>query len=289
MRPPGLGWAAPATLFFAVFAIIPLIVMAWLSFTTWSGIGSPAFVGSENWERLVADPAFQQILWITVVITLAAILVQTPISLLLGVWAAGGGRTRAIVSAICFVPLLLSSAAIAVLWRGLLDPNFGIPGELSDLFGGSGNVFASQWSAIIVLTFVSAWQYAPFHTLIFQGGARAIPAVLYQAAEIDGAGKVRQFFSITLPQLRNSLITSLILGVVGSLTTFDTILILTRGGPGGATTNTAYFMYTTGFLSFDFGMGSAAATVLVIAASLISFFLVRSTGYDRMTSEKEGV
>lgn len=289
LRPPGIGWAVPALVFFAAFALVPLVVMVWLSFTRWSGIGSPAFVGLDNWGRLWDDPTFRQSIWITFVITGAAILVQTPVSLLLGVWAAGPGRTRAIVSAICFVPLLLSSAAIAVLWRGLLDPNFGIPAEWTAVFGGSGNVFQNQWSAIAVLTFVSAWQYAPFHTLIFQGGARAVPRVLYQAAELDGAGRMRQFFSVTLPQLRNALITSLVLGVVGSLTTFDTILILTRGGPGGGTTNTAFFMYTTGFLSFDFGTGSAAATVLVIVASAISFVLVRSTGYDRMRSEQEGI
>lgn len=289
LRPPGPGWAIPALAFFAVFAIAPLVVMVWLSFTHWSGLGSPSFVGLGNWNQLIHDPIFQQSIWITFAITVAAIAVQTPVSLLLGVWAAGPGRSRAVVSAICFVPLLLSSASIAVLWRGLLDPNFGIPAQWTAIFGGSGNVFSEQWSAIAVLTFVSAWQFAPFHTLIFQGGARAVPPVLYQAAELDGAGRVRQFFSITLPQLRNSLITSLVLGVVGSLTTFDTILILTRGGPGGSTTNTAFFMYQTGFLSFDFGTGSAAATVLVAVASVVSFALVRSTGYDRMRSEQEGI
>ena len=106
-----------------------------------------------------------------------------------------------------------------------------------------------------MLTFVGMWQWTPFHTLIYQGGARAIPEVLYQAAAIDGAGRVRMFFHITLPQLRNTMITSIVLMVVGGLTTFDTILILTQGHPGISTTSTSYYMYMKGFAEFQFGAG----------------------------------
>lgn len=103
-----------------------------------------------------------------------------------------------------------------------------------------------------MLVLVSAWQFTPLHALIYQGATRAIPEVLYQAAAIDGAGTVRQFFHITLPQLRNSIITSVILMVVGGLTTFDTVLILTQGGPGTDTAITAYYMYQKAFKGFDF-------------------------------------
>jgi xylobiose transport system permease protein len=143
--------------------------------------------------------------------------------------------------------------------------------------------------AIAVLTFVGTWQFTPFHTLIYQGAARAVPDVLYQAAQIDGAGRVRQFFAITLPQLKNAAITSMILMVVGGLTTFDTVLILTQGGPGTDTTITAFYMYQKAFKGFDFGTGSAIALVLVIAATLVSLVVVRVSGYDQMRSEMEGV
>lgn len=191
-------------------------------------------------------------------------------------------------SAICFVPLLLSSAAISVLWRALIDPNFGIPGELPWLFG-NGNLLGSQAGAIGVLTFVGGWQFIPFHTLIYQGAARAIPPVLYQAAQIDGAGTVRSFFNVTIPQLRNSMITSLVLMLVGGLTAFDTVLILTAGGPGTASTNTAYYMYQKAFLGFDFGTASAIALVLAVVATTISLVVVRATGYDKMRSTQEGL
>ncbi|MBA2946005.1 carbohydrate ABC transporter permease [Streptomyces himalayensis] len=285
---PGIAWAAPAAVFFVLFAIVPLVLVAVLSFMSWNGIGSPQFVGSDNWTKLFDDPVLVKSLWLSVLITVLGVLVQTPLSIVLGAWAAGQQRNRAVLSAIFFVPLLLSATAVSVLWRALLDPNFGVPAQAKWLFG-DGNLLGMQSGAIGVLVFVGAWQYVPFHTLIYQGAARAIPKVLYQAAEIDGAGRVRQFFHITLPQLRNTMITSGIIMVVGGLTTFDTVLILTQGGPGTDTTISAYYMYQKAFKGFDFGVGSAVALVLVVVATVISLVMVRLSGYDKMRSAMEGL
>ncbi len=285
---PGFGWALPATLFFALFALAPLIMVAVLSFMSWNGLGSPQFVGTDNWERILDDPVMIKSIWLTLLLTALGVAIQTPLSIVLGVWAAGHQRNRAVLSAIYFIPLLLSSTAVSVLWRALLDPNFGIPARMTWLFG-DGNLFGEQASAIGVLAFVSTWQFTPFHTLIYQGAARAIPPVLYQAAEIDGAGRYRQFFHITLPQLRNSIVTSMILMIVGGLTTFETVLILTQGGPGTDTTISAYYMYQKAFKGFDFGAGSAIALCLVVAATVVSLIVVRVSGYDKMRSDMEGV
>ncbi|MFF7987165.1 carbohydrate ABC transporter permease [Streptomyces sp. NPDC007901] len=285
---PGFVWAVPATVFFLLFAILPLVLVAVLSFTSWDGITSPHFNGLANWTKLIHDPVMAQSVWLTLVLTVLGVVTQTPISILLGVWAAGPQRNRAVLSAIFFVPLLLSATAVSVVWRALLDPNFGIPGQLPWLFG-NGNLLGSQAGSIAVLTFVGMWQFTPLHALLYQGGARAIPQVLYQAAAIDGAGTVRQFFHITLPQLRNTMITSMILMVVGGLTTFDTVLILTQGGPGTDTTVSAYYMYEQGFKEYDFGAGSAIALVLVVVATLISLAVVRLSGYDKMRSTAEGI
>ncbi|MEZ0067584.1 xylobiose transport system permease protein [Streptacidiphilus sp. MAP12-20] len=285
---PGFAWAVPATVFFLLFAILPLVLVAVLSFTSWDGISSPHFNGLANWTKLINDPVMTQSIWLTLLLTALGVVTQTPVSILLGVWAAGHQRNRAVLSAIFFVPLLLSATAVSVLWRALLDPNFGIPGQLPWLFG-NGNLLGSQAGSIAVLTFVGMWQFTPLHALLYQGGARAVPQVLYQAAAIDGAGTVRQFFHITLPQLRNTMITSMILMVVGGLTTFDTVLILTQGGPGTDTTVSAYYMYQQGFKEFDFGAGSAIALVLVVVATLISLAVVRLSGYDKMRSTAEGI
>ncbi|WP_328718812.1 sugar ABC transporter permease [Streptomyces sp. NBC_00247] len=285
---PGFAWAAPAAVFFGLFAIVPLFLVVALSFASWNGLSDPEFTGLDNWKKLFDDPILIKSLWLSVLLTFLGVAVQTPLSILLGVWAAGHQRNRAVLSAIYFVPLLLSATAVSVLWRAVLDPNFGVPAQAEWLFG-DGNLFGQQASAIGVLIFVSTWQFTPLHTLIYQGAARSVPRVLYQAAEIDGAGRYRQFFHITLPQLRNSVVTSMILMVVGGLTTFDTVLILTQGGPGTDTTISAYYMYQKAFKTFDYGTASAIGVMLILVATVISLVMVRLTGYDKMNSTMEGM
>ncbi|MEA9984260.1 sugar ABC transporter permease [Subtercola sp. RTI3] len=287
-RPSSL-WIVPGTIFFGLFAVVPLIGVAYLSFTSWNGLGTPQFTGLDNWTRLFADPVMPQAIGITLVLLVGTIVVQAPLSLLLGVWAAGLQRNRAILSAIYFLPLLLSSAAAAIMWKQLLDPNFGVPGQLAKIFGGDGSFLGTPTGAIAALIIVSSWQFIPFHTLIYQGAARAISPTLYQAASIDGAGLVRSFFSITLPQLKNTMVTSTVLMVVGGLTAFDLVLILTQGGPGTDTTTLPYLMYKDAFKSFDMGYGSAIALLLVIVATAVSIAMVKFSGYDKMTSTQEGL
>ncbi|WP_226967031.1 carbohydrate ABC transporter permease [Streptomyces phaeolivaceus] len=277
---PHAAWALPGVLFFTFFAVVPMALALYLSFTSWDGLGDPVPVGLDNWRKLLDDPRMTQSLWLTVVLTAASWVFQTVIALLLGVWAAGRQRNRAVLSAIFFVPFLLSSTAIAILFYALLDPNFGIIQR---------DTLGSQSGAFLAIVFVGGWQFIPFHTLIYQGGARQIPDVLYQAAAIDGAGRYRQFFSITLPQLRHTITTSTVLMVVGSLTYFETVLILTKGGPGTDTAILPYLMYEAGFKTYDFGYASAIASSLVIAATGLSLVLVRLTGFGTMRSTREGM
>ncbi|MFE9614028.1 carbohydrate ABC transporter permease [Streptomyces sp. NPDC006012] len=270
----------PGVLFFAFFALAPMVLACYLSFTTWNGLGDPRPAGLANWRKLLGDDRLTQSLTVTVWLTLASWAFQTVVAVLLGVWAAGRQRNRAVLSAVFFVPFLLSSTAISLLYYALLDPNFGIVRK--DTLGSTGGAF---WAIV----FVGGWQFIPFHTLIYQGGARQIPEVLYQAAAIDGAGRYRRFFSITLPQLRNVATTSGVLMVVGSLTYFETVLILTQGGPGTDTAILPYLMYEAGFKSYDFGYASAVATFLVVAATALSLLLVRLSGFGTMRSTREGM
>lgn len=280
MGRPHAAWALPAVLFFAFFAIVPMALAFYLSFTKWDGLTDPQPVGFDNWQRLLDDPRLTQSLTLTILLTVTSWLFQTVVALLLGVWAAGPQRNRAILSAIYFTPLLLSSTAVAILFYALLDPNFGIIQK--DTLGSTNGAF-------LAIVFVGGWQFMPLHTLIYQGGARQIPAVLYQAAAIDGAGRYRQFFSITLPQLRHTITTSSVLIIVGSLTYFETVLILTKGGPGTDTAILPYLMYEAGFRNYDFGYASAIASFLVLVATGLSLLLVRLTGFGRMRSTREGM
>ncbi|MGE5288005.1 MAG: carbohydrate ABC transporter permease [Micromonosporaceae bacterium] len=279
----------PAVLFFLFFAVVPLGLVLYLSFTKWDGLASPEVIGLGNWSHLFSDPQMRQSAALSLALTAVTWLFQTPVSLLLGVWAAGRQRTRAVLSAIFFIPLVLSSAAIAVLWHALLDPNFGIVKQVGPWLGIGGDPLGSSTGAFFAVVFVTGWQFIPLHALIYQGGARQIPSVLYEAATIDGAGRYRQFFRITLPQLRHTITTSSVIMVVGSLTYFDTVLILTNGGPGTATSIVPYLMYKTGFLAFDLGYASTIAAALVVVATLVGLLLVRVTGFGTMRSTREGL
>lgn len=286
---PGVVWAVPGLVFFALFAIVPMLGVAYLSLTDWNGLGSPQFIGLDNWRRFADDPQIVQAVVLTLVLLAGNVAVQLPVSVLLGVWAAGHQRNRAVLSAIFFLPLLLSTAATAIMWRQLLDPNFGVPAQLAGVFGGDGNFVGTSRGAMIALVVVTSWQFVPFHSLLFQGAARAIPHTLYQAAMIDGAGRVRSFFSITLPQLKNTLVTSGTLMVVGGLTAFDVVLVLTNGGPGTDTTILPFRMYREAFQTYDYGYGSAIALLLLVVATVVSLLLTRLSGYDKMQSTQEGV
>lgn len=286
---PSVAWAVPAIVFFGLFAIVPMALAVYLSFTSWDGLTSPTPIGFDNWTRLLNDPEFRQAGWLSLLLTVISWAFQTPIALMLGVWAAGRQRNRAVLSAVFFVPLLLSTTAIAVLFHALLDPNFGVIKEIGPWLGIDPNILGSSTGALLTVAFVGGWQFMPFHTLIYQGGTRQIPQVLYQAASIDGAGPVRQFFSITLPQLRNTVTTSSVLMIVGSLTYFDTVLIMTRGGPGTDTTIVPYLMYRTGFQTYDLGYASAIATALVVVATALSLLMVKFSGFGSMRSTREGM
>ena len=284
---PGVAWAVPGLLFFLVFAVAPMVGVVYLSFTHWDGLNPPQFTGMENWSRFFGDSQVWQSTVVTGALLIGNIVVQAPVSILLGVWAAGPQRNRAVLSALFFLPLLLSTAATAVMWRQLLDPNFGLPSKFEWLFGS--DPMGTQQGAIACLVLVTTWQFVPFHSLLYQGAARAIPHTLYQAASIDGAGRVRQFVHITLPQLRNTMITSTIFMVVGGLTAFDIVLQLTNGGPGTHTSTLPFSMYQTAFRTYDYGYASAIASFLLLLATAASVLLTKLSGYDKMTSTMEGL
>jgi raffinose/stachyose/melibiose transport system permease protein len=287
-RQPSLSWLAlPALAFFVIFGIVPLVGVLLLSFTTWDGIGTIQPSGLTSWRAVLSDPGLPHALRVTFLIMALSWLFQTPISILLGVFLAGRQRYRSFMSVFLFIPLLLSSAAIAITYKALLDPNFGLGAGLHMDF------LSQDWLgqpnlAIATVVFVVSWQFIPFHSLIYQGAVRQIPESMYEAAQIDGAGRVRQFFSITLPQLKYTIITSSTLMVVGSVTFFDIIFVLTQGGPADATTNLAMAMYKRGFQANLMGEASAIAVIIVLLGLALALLLRRLGGRDTTASQLEG-
>jgi raffinose/stachyose/melibiose transport system permease protein len=266
--------------------VIPLLGVLALSFAEWDGIGPIRPAGFDSWRQVLTDPGLPHTLWVTFEVMALTWLVQTPMSLLIGTFLAGHQRYREVLAVLYFIPLLLSSAAIAITYKALLDPNFGLGASLNL------PILAQDWLgrpglAMGVVIFVVSWQFIPFHALIYQGGVRQIPVSMYEAALIDGAGKVRQFFSITLPQLKYTIITSSTLMVVGSLTFFDLIFVLTEGGPGDATRVLALDMYKRGFQANLMGPASAIAVILVLVGLGLAL-LLRRIGGSTTASQLEG-
>jgi xylobiose transport system permease protein len=287
---PGFGWAAPAVVFFGVFALLPMLAVIYLSFTAYDGLNPPVWVGLQNWQQLGGDQVFLDSLRLSGTLTLLSWVFQTAIALPLGVYLAAQSRGRAVLAAVFFVPVLMSGAAIAVLWGTLFDPNFGLASVLGPLVGvADGNIIGDPSLALYAVLFVISWQFMPFHTLLYQGAARGIPESLYEAATLDGAGRWRQFRSITVPQLRATIITSSVHIVVGSLTYFEIVLILTNGGPGTATRILPLHMYIEGFRGFQMGYASALAVVLLVIGTALSLVITRVTGFRQMASQREGL
>ncbi|WP_141847125.1 carbohydrate ABC transporter permease [Humibacillus xanthopallidus] len=283
-----LAWlAVPALVFFIAFGVIPLIGVLALSFTTWDGIGEVIPSGLDSWRATLTNPGLPHAMWVTFQVMVLSWLFQTPMSILLGVFLAGAQKYRALYSVLYFIPLLLSSAAIAITFKALLDPNFGLGTGLALPFLNQ-DWLGEPTLALGVVVFVVSWQYIPFHSLIYQGAVRQIPTSMYEAAQIDGAGRIRQFFSITLPQLKNTIITSSTLMVVGSLTFFDLIYVLTAGGPGDATRVLALEMYKTGFQGNLMGPASCIAVILVVVGLLLALLFRRIGGGDETSSQLEG-
>ena len=280
--------AIPAVVFFGAFGALPLVGVGVLSFARWDGIGSIGSAGFSNWSSVLTDATTWRSLGLTFLILVASWLIQTPLALLIGTFTAGNQRYRAVLAVLYFLPLLLSAAAISIAYKALLDPNFGLAAGLG-IPALAQNWLGDPQLVLLVVLFVLSWQYIPFHALIYQGGVRQIPRSIYEAAEIDGAGRLRAFFSITLPQLKYTIITSSTLMVVGSLTAFDMIFVLTGGGPGDATRVLALDMYLRGFRANQMGPASAIAVILVLLGLGLALLLQRLGGRESAASQLDGL
>jgi len=267
----------PALFMFVAFGVIPLLGVLGLSFTTWDTLGVIQPSGFDSWREVLTDPGLPHALWVTFEIMVLSWLFQTPVSILIGVFLAGNQRYREFLAVLYFIPLLLSAAAIAITYKALLDPNFGLGAGLG-LGVLQQNWLGESGLALATVVFVVSWQFIPFHSLIYQGAVRQIPVSMYDAAQLDGAGRVRQFFSITLPQIKYTVITSSTLMVVRSLTFFDLIFVLTEGGPSDATRSLALDMYKTGFQANLMGPACAIACILVVIGLVLALLLRRLGG-----------
>lgn len=274
-----LTWLVlPALAIFTAFGVIPLIGVLLLSFTSWNGIGEITPIGFENWVSVLTDPGLVHSLGVTFLIMALSWLVQTPMSILVGVFIAGQQRYRTVLAVLYFTPLLLSSAAIAITYKALLDPNFGLGASLGI------PLLVQNWLgdpvlAIATVVFVVSWQFIPFHSLIYQGAVRQIPASLYEAARIDGADAGQIVRYVKLPLVRPAIVLTTVFTIIGTLQLFAEPLVLR---PVSTAINTSYTpnlaAYTQAFVNNNYSLAAAQSVILAVAACVLSFGFLRLVG-----------
>ena len=272
---------APAVGLLAIFLLYPLLSSLRLSLVDWSGLGNHSrFVGFANWRALAHDTVFWQSLWNNVLLAAASVVIELPISLALAVLLEKAGRGSRILKILYFLPLLMSSVAIGVLFKNVYDPNFG-PLNVALRAMGLGS-FAQDWLGDTHLSLASTiavicWQNVPFYMILFLAGLSSMAAELHEAARLDGASEWTIFWRIKLPHLQGAIRTAVLLSVLGSLRYFDLIYVMTGGGPEGSSELMATYMYRTVFSSFQLGYGSTIGSAMFIIVSLVAAVALRMT------------
>lgn len=269
----GVPYIVPSLLILAVVMVIPIVMSLYYSFTSYSVLGSPSWIGTDNYSRLLSDSAFRQAMWVTVIYTLGAVPLQTIGALLIAEAVARRFRNRfgAIVRSVMFVPVVSSLVVTAVVWRAIVGADQGLVNATLQMLGlAQVNFLGQPGLALTVVVLVTVWKNVGYFLVIYYAGIMAIPNELYEASAIDGASRRQQLMNITVPSLRPVTLLVVILGTIWSFQVFDLVYVMTGGGPGGATTTIVMRLYQAGFENFQMGYASAMAMVLFVLVVIIA-------------------
>ncbi len=276
----GILFLLPYLVLWVLFAIVPVIYGFYISLHKWNPMGASPFVGLDNYVQLFANLRFLSALKNTFIYAAWAI----PLILALGLAFAlllKRGKVRGIgfIEGALFFPYLLNVSVVGIVWDFLLDPNVGIiPYYLREIGLPAPNFLNNPYLVLPTIAFVSAWWLCGYRMVVFRAGLNAIPDELYESSSLDGAGPIRQFFAITLPLMKPSILFAAILTLVAGLCMLGQVLIMTDGGPGTASEVLALFMYRTAFESFNFGQAAAVGFILFIIVFMISMVLIKVFG-----------
>ncbi|MHB1845190.1 MAG: carbohydrate ABC transporter permease [Deltaproteobacteria bacterium] len=263
---------------FCVVVLYPVAQSVRYSFTSWNGVTAPTWIGLENYIQIWVNPVMREGLANTGVLVLFYAVIPIGLGL---VTAAVIGRTRtrgmAFFRTVLFLPQVISSVVIIVIWRLLLGPT----GPLNQFLNSVGLSFlAMNWLGsfsitLEVLGLIGSWTTFGFCMLLFLSGLQGIPGELYDAAKVDGASAVREFFTVTLPGLRGQLAVATTITVIGAFQAFDIIWLVTQGGPGTTSVTPAINLYQDAFVSQDVGAAAAMGVVMLLASLVVTLVIVR--------------
>ena len=271
----------PALIVLVAITMYPMVYTIRLSFYEWNLHRSPApttFVGLENYERIFHDANFQNSLKVTGLFVGASVALEVLIGLLVALLLSRETKLHRAVRKILILPFVLSPALVGISWRFFLNPDFGIIDHLLRAMFPIDKTFiwlASKTWAMIFVLFADMWQWTPFVILIFSAGLASIPREVYDAAQVDGAGKWQLFRFITLPFIIPTLVVALIIKTIYSVKVFDPIVTMTRGGPGAATDLLSYHVYKVAFMFFHMGDAAAISFFLAMILTILVTFYVR--------------
>jgi multiple sugar transport system permease protein len=273
----GLLFILPALLGFIVFVAGPILASLYLGFTEFKIITAPRWIGLDNYRTLIADPLFWQSLKVTLVY--AALSLPANLVLSLGIAILMNQKLRGIAlwRTVYYLPAVISGVAVAVLWRWILNPEFGLLNVLLQYIGIAGpNWLQDTRTALASLVMISLWAVGG-NMVIYLSGLQGIPTELYEAAEIDGATSWRRFLHITIPMLSPVIFFNVVMGLIGAFQWFTEPYIMTRGGPEQTTLAYMLNLYNNAFQFFKMGYASALAWVLFMIVLLLTALVFRSS------------
>ncbi|MBU9711294.1 carbohydrate ABC transporter permease [Evansella tamaricis] len=268
---------APALIVFLLFFIYPIYYMVYLSLHSWDFI-SPTkdFVGLSNFQQLLNSSEFAKVLSNTLVYTFGTVVFSITLALFLALWLNRSTRIHRLAQTAVFSPYIISLASIALLWLWMMDPDFGLLNWLLSLVGIPKQPWLTdQNTALFSLILVAVWKGVGFNTLVFIAGLQSIPKDLYEAADLDQSPKWRTFYKITLPMLTPTLFFLVVTNVIVSFQVFDTVHIMTLGGPVNSTNTLVFNIYMHGFRFFNIGYASAVGVILLILLAIMTWLYFR--------------
>jgi len=270
---------APAVLLILALSIFPLLFSIWVAFVNYDfQVPGHALKGLGNFEEVVTDPVARWSLFVTVILTVGSVTVEFLLGLALALAMVKTFRGRGVVMSLIIIPLFICPVIVGQAWALLLQRPFGPTNYvLSQLLGTDVTISwltQTPWN-FLALIVADAWQWTPFIFVILLAGLTAIPPNLYEAAELDGVGPWQVFWSITVPHLGPMILLAITFRLLDAIRLFDTIFIMTGGGPGTQTYTASYYLYTVGFTQFHLSQATAGSWLFLLITALVVTLLVR--------------
>ena len=261
----GLGMLSPTVVILLIMTAYPLFFTLVYSFTDYNLLRSlkkgSHIIALQNYTKLLSDPYFQQSILNTVKFTILAVIFEMFIGLVMALFVNSLKRGQ---------------KTMALSWRMMLSPNYGIVNQvLQALHLPVYNWFSDIHTAFGMLVLIDVWQSAPFVFLLLYAALQSVPQSQYEAARIDGANRFKILFYVTLPNIKNSLALCALLRTIDSFRLFDKVNLLTGGGPANSTSTITQYLYNYGIKSLDFGFGSAGAIVMTVLVLLLSSVYIK--------------